>query len=108
MHLMYLLSVASARRSIDLAMAYFVPDELALHAIEEALRRGVRVRIIMPGENIDAGTVRHASRALWGGILRAGAELYEYQPTMYHCKVLVVDASGSRWARPTSTTARSA
>jgi len=91
MHLMYLLSVASARRSIDLAMAYFVPDELALHAIEEALRRGVRVRIIMPGENIDAGTVRHASRALWGGILRAGAELYEYQPTMYHCKVLVVD-----------------
>ena len=91
MHLMYLLSVASAKRTIDLAMAYFVPDDLALHAIEEALRRGVRVRIIMPGENIDAGTVRSASRALWGGILRAGAELYEYQPTMYHCKVLVVD-----------------
>jgi cardiolipin synthase len=91
MHLMYLLSVASARKSIDLAMAYFVPDDLALHALQDALRRGVRVRIIMPGHNIDAQTVRSASRALWGGILRAGAELYEYQPTMYHCKVLVVD-----------------
>ena len=91
MHLMYLLSVASAKKSIDLAMAYFVPDDLALHALQDALRRGVRVRIIMPGHNIDAKTVRSASRALWGGILRAGAELYEYQPTMYHCKVLVVD-----------------
>jgi cardiolipin synthase len=91
MHLMYLLSVASAKKSIDLAMAYFVPDDLALHALQDALRRGVRVRIIMPGHNIDAQTVRSASRALWGGILRAGAELYEYQPTMYHCKVLVVD-----------------
>jgi cardiolipin synthase len=49
------------------------------------------VRIIMPGSNTDAKPVRRASRALWGGILRAGAEIYEYQPTMYHCKVLVVD-----------------
>ena len=39
----------------------------------------------------DASTVRRASRALWGRILAAGAELYEYEPTMYHCKVLVVD-----------------
>ena len=91
MHLMYLLSVASAAKTIDLAMAYFVPDELALKGIEDALARGVKVRIIMPGPITDAKPVRRASRALWGGILRAGAEIYEYQPTMYHCKVLVVD-----------------
>jgi cardiolipin synthase A/B len=91
MHLMYLLSVAAATRSIDLAMAYFVPDELALEALEAALKRGVKVRIVMPGALTDAKPVRRASRALWGDILRAGAELYEYQPTMYHCKVLVVD-----------------
>jgi cardiolipin synthase len=91
MHLMYLLSLASATKSIDLAMAYFVPDELALRGIEDALARGVRVRIIMPGPITDAKPVRRASRALWGGILRAGAEIYEYQRTMYHCKVLVVD-----------------
>ena len=91
MHLMYLLSVAAAKESIDLAMAYFVPDEIALEALVAALRRGVRVRIIMPGPITDANLVRRASRALWGSILEAGAELYEYEPTMYHCKVLVVD-----------------
>jgi cardiolipin synthase len=91
MHLMYLLSVAAASKTIDLSMAYFVPDELALDALEKALQRGVRVRIVMPGKNTDAKPVRGASRALWGRILHAGAQLYEYQPTMYHCKVLVVD-----------------
>lgn len=91
MHLMYLLSVAAATRSIDLSMAYFVPDDLALEALEAALKRGVKLRVIMPGPITDAKPVRRASRALWGRILEAGAELYEYQPTMYHCKVLVVD-----------------
>jgi len=91
MHLMYLLSVAAATQSIDLAMAYFVPDEVALEALVAALQRGVKVRIIMPGPITDASLVRRASRSLWGSILQAGAELYEYQPTMYHCKVLVVD-----------------
>ena len=91
MHLMYLLSIASARKSIDLSMAYFVPDDLALEALEAALKRGVKMRIIMPGKNTDAGAVRRASRSTWGSILRGGAELYEYQPTMFHCKVLVVD-----------------
>ena len=92
MHLMYLLSIAAARTSIDLAMAYFVPDDLALNALVDALKRGVKVRIILPGRITDASLVRRASRALWGPILRAGAEIHEYQPTMYHCKVLVVDA----------------
>ena len=91
MHLMYLLSVASARESIDLSMAYFVPDDLALGALVEALKRGVKIRIIMPGPVTDAALVRRASRAKWGTILAAGAELYEFQPTMFHCKVLVVD-----------------
>jgi cardiolipin synthase len=92
MHLMYLLAVAAATKSIDLAMAYFVPDELALQALRQALERGVRVRIITPGRYTDAPYVRRGSRALWGDILRAGAEIYEFQPTMYHCKVLIVDA----------------
>ena len=90
-HLMYLLSIAAATETIDLAMAYFVPDELALAALEAALKRGVKVRVIMPGHHTDSKVVRRASRALWGPILQAGAELYEYQPTMYHCKVLMVD-----------------
>jgi len=90
-HLMYLAAIAASRESIDLSMAYFVPDEVALDALVAALKRGVKIRIIMPGNHTDASTVRHASRALWGPILAAGAQLYEYEPTMYHCKVLVVD-----------------
>jgi cardiolipin synthase len=90
-HLMYLMSIAAAAKTIDLSMAYFVPDDLATEALVAALKRGVRVRIVMPGTKTDAALVRGASRAKWGPILQAGAELYEYQPTMYHCKVLVVD-----------------
>jgi cardiolipin synthase len=91
MHLMYLLSIAAARRTIDLAMAYFAPDEIALEALLAALQRGVRVRILLPGPHTDAEIVQSASRAKWGSILAAGAEIYLYQPTMFHCKVLVVD-----------------
>ncbi|MET0541071.1 MAG: phospholipase D-like domain-containing protein [Variovorax sp.] len=91
MHLMYLLSIAAASKSIDLSSAYFVPDKLTVDALVEATRRGVRVRIITPGPIIDSQTVRGASRASWGPLLEAGAEISEYQPTMFHCKVFTVD-----------------
>jgi cardiolipin synthase len=91
MLLMYLLSITAAERSIDMAASYFVPDELALQALRAALERGVQVRIIVPGKHIDTEVVRKASRAQWGELLEAGAEIYEYQPTMFHCKMLVVD-----------------
>lgn len=91
MELMYLLIISAAARTIDLSAAYFVPDEISRDAIVDALKRGVRVRIITPGPHTDAETVRRASRASWGDLLAAGAEMYEYQPTMYHAKVLVVD-----------------
>jgi cardiolipin synthase len=91
MQLMYLLIINSAARTIDLSAAYFVPDEISRDAIVAALKRGVRIRIITPGPHTDAETVRRASRALWGDLLAAGAEIYEYQPTMYHCKVLIAD-----------------
>ena len=91
MHLMYLLSTVSAARNIDLAMAYFVPDDLTENALVEALARGVKIRMIMPGPFTDTEVLRKASRAKWGRLLHAGAEIYEYQPTMFHCKVLVVD-----------------
>jgi len=91
MHLMYLLAITSASRSIDLSAAYFVPDELTMKALQAAIGRGVRLRIVLPGEHIDSETVRHASRAMWGPLLAAGATIAEYRPTMYHCKVLIVD-----------------
>ncbi|HJR34432.1 MAG TPA: phospholipase D-like domain-containing protein [Gemmatimonadales bacterium] len=91
MALMYLLAITAAQRSIDLSSAYFVPDDLALKALTDARARGVRVRIITPGRHMDVETVRRASRARWGALLSAGAEIHEYQPTMYHCKVFIVD-----------------
>jgi cardiolipin synthase len=91
MELMYLLSITGAQRSIRLSSSYFVPDELALRAMTDALERGVGLQIITPGAHIDSETVRGASRARWGRLLAAGAEIYEYQPTMYHCKVMIVD-----------------
>ena len=91
MQLMYHLAITAAERSIDLSAAYFVPDELTLKLLMDALHRGVRLRIITPGEHTDTETVKAASRGTWGTLLQAGAEIYEYGPTMYHCKVMVVD-----------------
>ncbi len=91
MLMMYLLSITAAEHTIDLSASYFVPDELTRLALGAALKRGVRVRIIVPGEHIDTEVVRKASRAKWGELLEAGAEIHEFQPTMFHCKMLVVD-----------------
>lgn len=92
MQLMYLMAVTAAQRSIDLSSSYFVPDTLAIDALAAAARRGVKVRILVPGTEIDTELVRRASRARWGELLEAGVEIAEYRPTMFHCKVLVVDA----------------
>jgi len=91
MHLMYLMALTAATRSIHLSNAYFVPDELAVKALVAAAQRGVKVQIITPGGDIDSEVVRRASRARWGPLLEAGVLIAEYQPTMFHCKVLVVD-----------------
>lgn len=92
MHLMYLLSIAAAERSIDLAAAYFVPDTLLIEALIAARARGVRVRVLLPGPHMDALSVKIASKADWGELLEAGVEIHVYQPTMLHTKLLVIDA----------------
>ena len=91
MQLMYLMSIAAAERTIDLSASYFLVDEHTSRALVEAAQRGVKVRIIVPGPNIDAKVVRQASRGQWGPLLQAGIEISEYQPTMFHCKIFVVD-----------------
>ncbi len=91
MHLMYLMIVAAAEHSIDLTAAYFIPDDLMIQELVAARRRGVRVRILLPGKHTDSDAVRLASKATWGLLLGAGAEMYEYQPTMVHNKLLIAD-----------------
>jgi cardiolipin synthase len=89
--LMNLLSIAAARKSIRLSAAYYIPDELTTQEFLEAVRRGVKVEIIIPGAETDSAIVKHAARGKWGPLLKAGVKIYEYEPTMYHCKSMIVD-----------------
>jgi cardiolipin synthase len=89
--LMFLLSIASSARSVKIASAYFVPDDLSVQTLIEATKRGVTVEIIVPGKYIDTHVTRRAGRARWGPLLEAGVEIHEYQPTMFHCKCMIVD-----------------
>jgi cardiolipin synthase len=91
MQMMYLLAITAARKTLDISSAYFVPDGITRRALLSAAERGVRVRVIVPGKYTDEKTVRRASRGLWGDMLQAGIAIHEYQPTMYHCKLMIVD-----------------
>ena len=88
---MYLLSIASAKKSIRLQAAYFVPDDLAIETLITAEKRGVKIEIILPGPHTDSEIVQGASRSRWVPLLDAGVLIYEFQPALYHCKVLIVD-----------------
>jgi cardiolipin synthase A/B len=89
--LMLLMAIAAAQESIRIGTPYFVPDDLTIAQLIDARRRGVEIEILVPGDNIGLEFVRHASRHFWGRLLREGIRIYEYQPTLYHVKVHVVD-----------------
>jgi len=89
--LMLLVSIAAARKTIRIANAYFIPDNLCMQTLLEALQRGVRIEIITPGPDTDAQLVRAVSKMRWPPLLKAGARFYEYQPGRFHCKYLLVD-----------------
>ena len=89
--LLYVISIVSAQKSIYINNAYFVPDTDTIQALEGAVRRGVDVRVIVPGEFTDVPIVRQASRWHYEQLLRHGIRIFEYQPTMMHAKTMVVD-----------------
>ncbi|WP_293778758.1 cardiolipin synthase [uncultured Oxalicibacterium sp.] len=91
MRLMYLMSMTAAQKTLHLSISYFVPDDMTRRVLIDAAKRGVKVQIIVPGEHMDVDVVRRSSRGMWGELLQAGIEIYEYEPTMYHCKVMIVD-----------------
>jgi cardiolipin synthase len=89
--LMYLMAIGAARRSVRIGNAYFLPDRALVESLASAAGRGVRVEVIVPGPVTDARIVNDASATTWRALLDAGVSIYRYQPTMYHCKLLVVD-----------------
>jgi cardiolipin synthase len=91
MKLLYLVSIAAARKTLDICSPYFLTDESTAWAIERAVDRGVRVRILVEGDITDAKPVKYASRAAYEHLMSRGVEIYEYRPTMMHAKVMVVD-----------------
>ena len=89
--LMYLLAIASAQKTLRIENPYFLPDALTRKELTAAARRGVSVEVIVPGKFINAKIVRAASKDHWPELIKAGINIYEYQPTMVHVKLLVVD-----------------
>jgi cardiolipin synthase len=90
MYTTFLLAISAARRSIFITNPYFVPDGTMEDALTAAVRRGVRVVVLVPGA-IDHNLVRQASRRKFGTMLKAGVEIYEYRAALLHSKTMIVD-----------------
>lgn len=88
---LYLLAIASARKTVDITTPYFVTDESSRWAFADAAKRGVKVRLLVEGNLTDAMPVKYASRDAYELLLGQGIEIYEYQPTMLHTKTFIVD-----------------
>lgn len=91
MRLMYLTAITAAEKSIDIEAAYFIPDRLMSRELISARKRGVRIRVLVPDKHLDSETVRIASKREWGPLMESGIEIYLYEPTMLHCKMLIFD-----------------
>jgi cardiolipin synthase len=88
---LYLLALAMSRRSVDISSPYFVTDDSTRLALADAVGRGVKVRVLVEGDITDARPVKYASQHAYDWLLTLGVEIYEYQPTMMHAKVMIVD-----------------
>lgn len=83
--------VARAGQRVWIMSAYFVPSRRLRKALRQAARRGVDVRLLVPGPKTDHPWVRHAARRFYGKMLRSRVKIYEYQPRMLHGKMILCD-----------------
>lgn len=87
----YLLAIKSAKKEITCSMAYVCPPRRIVKAIEAALKRGVKVTVLTASIHTDTAITRSCAHNLWYKLLKKGVDVYEYQPTMLHSKIMVVD-----------------
>ena len=92
---MYMIAVQCARDYLYIANPYFVPDSRMIAMLKHARRRGVAVKLMVAGRHNDSWWARQNSLRLYGKLLRAGVEIYEFLPAMLHQKTMVVDGA---WA----------
>jgi len=91
-------AIGSARHEVLIASAYFLPGRRLRQALVHAARRGVRVRLLLQGR-YEYFMQYHAAKPVYGALLTAGIEIYEYAPSFLHAKVAVVDPDNDRpWA----------
>lgn len=88
---LYSTAISAAEKTLSISNSYFVPNGDSAELLAAAARRGVAVRILVPGVINDQPVTKAGGRASYGELLRAGAKIYEYQPTMMHAKTMVVD-----------------
>lgn len=88
---LFYMSILAARDRVWVASPYFLPSSDLLHALRTAKKNGVDVRILTMGPHNDKNYVYRAARELYSRLLTTGIEIYEYQPSMMHAKVLLID-----------------
>ncbi len=89
--MLYYVAIQSAVKSIHIQNAYFLPDRQVRDALINAVKRGVDVKVMVPGRHIDLPMVRLASWLHYGDMLKGGVKIFEYKHTMMHNKTMVVD-----------------
>ncbi len=88
----YAISLAAAGKEIWIANSYFLPDETTAGLLIAAVKRGVDVRVMIPSDaQSDVPATKAAGRSSFGPLLEGGVKFFEYQPTMFHLKTMVVD-----------------
>ncbi len=98
--LLYKLAIATARREIIIQNPYFTPNPQVPKLLKKMAARGVTVHLMVPGKHTDSPFVRRAGFYLYLPLLRAGVRLYEYQPTLLHQKIVIIDG---KWSHVGST-----
>ncbi len=93
--LLFWLSFANARRRLWICNSYFIPDPRLRAAVVDRARRGVDVRVLVPGNHTDAVPVQLAGRSYYEELLAAGVRIFEYLPAMMHAKTVVADEAWS-------------
>ena len=99
--ILHYILIRAAEKRITIQNPYFLPDPAAIDALVAAAKRGVEVRIMIPGAHVtDEPLAQHASHHHYGDLLKGGVKLYDYNRTLLHQKVVVIDG---RWAALGST-----
>jgi cardiolipin synthase A/B len=91
MELLDKLAIATAQKELIISNPYFIPDQELVDLLANAVQRGVRVRLMIPGKGSDSSVVRHAGHRQIQALLDKGVEVYEFEPTLSHQKIMIID-----------------